>query len=170
MDAIEAILHRRSIRHFTRQPLSQEQLELLLRAAMHAPSAANTQLWHFVVVEDRELLEKVTEFHPAAECLHEAPLAILVCGDERLEKRSGRWVLDTAAATENLLIAAEALGLGTTWIGIYPDEMRVEETCKIFNIPDQVHPLALVAIGYPDGTRPPVTNRYKADRVHHNVW
>ena len=90
MDVLEAILTRRSIRHFTSQPIPDDLVDQILRAAMNAPSAANAQPWHYVVINDRNLLEEVTTFHPVAESLHEAPMAILVCGDSRLEKRPDR--------------------------------------------------------------------------------
>lgn len=169
MDTIEAILTRRSVRHFLPQAVPQEMVETLLKCAMHAPSAANAQPWHFVVINDRETLEEVTTFHIAAESLHEAPMAILVCGDERLEKRPDRWILDCSAATENILLAAHAMGLGAVWLGIHPDPIRIEGMRQLVELPPEIHPLALVAVGYPAKVPPPI-NRYRADRVHYNTW
>ena len=170
MDTVDVILTRRSIRHFTRQPVSEADLEILLRAAMQAPTAGNTQPWHFLIMTDRDLLEKVTEFHPAAECLHEAPMAILVCGDTKLQKRPERWVLDCAAATQNILLAAHARGLGAVWIGIHPDPIRIEGICKLLELPEPIKPLSLVAVGYPFGPLPPVADRYNPKRIHRNTW
>src|SRR5512142_911151 len=108
MDALEAILTRRSVRRYTPEPIAEELLHELLDAAMHAPSAGNEQPWHFVVVTDRETLAAIPRFHPYAVMLRQAPAAIVVCGDPTLEKYHGYWVQDCAAATENLLLAAHA--------------------------------------------------------------
>lgn len=169
MDLMEAILTRRSVRHFTPQPVSDDLVEQILRAAMQAPSAANAQPWHFVVITDRNLLEEVTTFHPVAESLHEAPLAILVCGDSRLEKRPDRWILDCSAVTQNMLLAAHALGLGAVWLGIHPDQIRIDGMHRLVGLPANVHPLSLVAIGYP-GRETNSIDRYRPDRVHFNQW
>jgi nitroreductase len=169
MDLMEAILTRRSVRHFESTAVPPELVEKLLRAAMQAPSAANAQPWHFVTIDDRLMLEKVTEFHPAAESLHEAPMAILICGDNQLEKRPDRWIMDCSAATENMLLAAHALGLGAVWLGIHPDPLRIENIRLLAGLPENVRPLSLVAIGYPARSGKPV-DRYRQDRVHHNRW
>jgi nitroreductase len=169
MDLMEALLTRRSVRHFETKPVPPELVQTLLRAAMQAPSAANAQPWHFVVISDRETLEKVTEFHPAAESLHKAPMAILVCGDGRLEKRPDRWMQDCSAATQNLLLAALSCGLGAVWLGIHPEDIRIENMRKLCNLPAEVHPLSLVAIGYPARALPPV-DRFRPDRVHYEKW
>jgi nitroreductase len=126
MDLMEALTTRRSVRRFEPRPVPGELVKMMLRAAMQAPSAANAQPWHFVVITERLALEKVTEFHPAAESLHQATLAILVCGDSQLEKRPDRWIMDCSAATQNILLAAHASGLGAVWLGIHPDPIRIE--------------------------------------------
>lgn len=169
MDVLEAILTRRSIRHFTSQPIPDDLVDQILRAAMNAPSAANAQPWHYVVINDRNLLEEVTTFHPVAESLHEAPMAILVCGDSRLEKRPDRWILDCSAATQNMLLAAHALGLGAVWLGIFPDQIRIDGMRRLVNLPPDVHPLSLVAVGYPARPSNPIS-RFRPDRVHYNQW
>lgn len=169
MEVLEALMSRRSIRHFEARPVPEEYVQTLLRAAMQAPSAANAQPWHFVVITERELLEEVTTFHPVAESLHEAPMAILICGDDRLEKRPDRWILDCSAATENMLLAAHALGLGAVWLGIHPDQIRIDAMSQLVNLPAEVHPLSLIAVGFPTRVLPPV-NRFRADRIHYNFW
>jgi nitroreductase len=170
MDTIKAIITRRSVRHFTDEPVSEEQVNTLLRAAMQAPSAVNAQPWHFVVVNERPLLKAITSIHPYAECVHQAPLAVLVCADLALEKSPGYWVQDCSAATQNLLLAARALGLGAVWLGIYPIQERIEGLRRLLHLPERVQPLSLAAVGHPLGEYPPPENRFRPDRVHYNRW
>ncbi len=169
MDLMEALLTRRSVRRFEPKPVPLETIQTLLRAAMQAPSAANAQPWHFIIITERQLLEKVTEFHPAAECLHQAQVAILVCGDERLEKRPDRWIQDCSAATQNILLAAHANGLGAVWLAIHPDPLRIDNIRSMMGLPNPIHPLSLIAVGYPARVPQPA-NRFKLDRIHFNHW
>ncbi len=169
MDAMEAILSRRSIRRYTAQAVADEVVTDLLKAAMSAPSAGNQQPWQFLVVNERRILDEIPSIHPYSAMLKEAALAILVCGDLQLETNKGYWVQDCSAATENLLIAAHAVGLGAVWLGIYPGEERVVAFRELLGLPEHVVPLALAAIGYPAETRPPA-NRYDAARVRYNRW
>ncbi|HSV86988.1 MAG TPA: nitroreductase family protein [Levilinea sp.] len=169
MDLMKALITRRSIRHFDPKPVPEELVEMLLRAAMQAPSAANAQPWHFVVMTNRLILEKVTEFHPAAESLHQAPIAILVCGDSKLEKRPDRWVMDCSAATQNILLAAHANDLGAVWLGIHPDPIRIDGIRRLVNLPEHVRPLSLVAVGYPAQASQPV-DRFHPERIHYETW
>ena len=169
MDAMENILSRRSIRHYTAEPVSEETIQQLLEAAMSAPSANNRQPWQFIVIDDRALLDAITKVHPYAQMLKEAPLAILVCGDLQLAQHRGYWPLDCSAATENLLLAAHALGLGAVWLGVYPNEKRMAGVRRLTRLPEHVEPLSLISIGYPAEQKPP-SNRYNAERVHRNAW
>lgn len=169
MDTIEAILTRRSVRKYTDNRVSEDLVNQLLRAAMAAPSAANEQPWHFVVISDRGVLAHVPTFHPHAHMLKEAALAILVCNDSSLELMKGRGVLDCSAATQNILLAAHALGLGAVWVGIYPVEERMNGMRKLLNMPSRVMPVSLVSIGYPD-ERLSMEYRFKPERVHYQRW
>jgi len=169
MDTIEAILTRRSVRKYTDNRVPEDLVKQLLRAAMAAPSAANEQPWHFVVITDRSIMAQVPSFHPHSHMLKEAALAILVCSDPSLELTKGRGVLDCSAATQNLLLAAHALGLGAVWLGIYPVEERMNGMRKLLNMPSRVVPVALVSIGYPD-ERLRTEERFKAERVHYQRW
>ena len=169
MDAIDAILTRRSIRKFTPELVTEHTLHELLDAAMNAPSSANGQPWHFVVVTDRKKLDSIPEFHQYSSMVKEAPLAIVVCGDLKLEMGKGVWVQDCSAATENLLLAAHANGLGAVWLGVYPMEDRIDGVKKLFGLPSDIMPLCIIAIGYPAETKPPA-NRFNPDRVHRNRW
>jgi len=169
VEAYEAIITRRSIRHYTPQQVSEELVMKLLQAAMMAPSAANGQSWEFVVITDRGLLDEVPNAHPYAAMAREASLAILVCGDTRREHSPGYWIQDCSAAMENLLLAAHALGLGAVWTGIFPVEERVAAIRKLCGLPGHILPLGLAPIGYPAEQRPQ-PERYDAARVHRNRW
>lgn len=166
---MEAILFRRSIRKYTSQPVSQEVIKELLQAAMSAPSAGNEQPWHFIVIDDRQILNEIPKYHPYSKMLKEAPVAILVAGDVNLEKYKGFWVQDCSAATQNILIAAQVKGLGAVWLGIYPLEDRVKAIRQLLGIPENVIPLSLVSIGYPAEQKPPA-NRFNPARIHYNRW
>ncbi len=166
---MDNIFKRRSIRQYTTEPVSKEQIEQILKAAMSAPSAGNQQPWHFVVMTDREMLDRVTEFHPHARMIMQAPMAVAVCGDLSLEKHDGMWQQDCSAATQNLLLAVQALGLGAVWLGIYPREPRMEGLRRLLHLPKNIVPLALVPIGHPAEEKAPV-DRYQPDRVHYNGW
>ena len=170
MDALEAILTRRSIRRYTSQKVAPGIITDLLRAAMSAPSASNEQPWHFVIINDRKILDYIPSFHPHSQMLKEASVAILVCGDLKLEKHIGYWVQDCSAATENLLLAIHAKGLGAVWVGIFPREERVEGLRKLLGIPDHVIPLSLIPVGYSAESKPARPDRYNVNKIHHNRW
>lgn len=170
MNAMEALFSRRSIRKFRSEPVSEESVQAILEAAMSAPSAGNQQPWHFVVINDQALLDRVPDFHPHSAMCREASLAILVCGDQSLEKHVGYWVQDCAAATENLLLSIHALGLGGVWLGVYPRDERVAGFRKLLYIPEHVIPFALIPIGHPAEQKPPRPDRYNQSRIHNNTW
>jgi nitroreductase len=169
MDALEAIQTRRSVRRYVIRQIDDEIVEQLLSAAMSAPSAANEQPWEFIVIKDREMLDGIPAFSPYARMTTHAPLGILVCADTRNVIVPGFWVQDCSAATQNLLIAAHALGLGAVWTGVYPMDDRMAGFTKHCQLPEGVVPLAFVVVGYPAETPPP-QNRFDHDRVHSNGW
>lgn len=168
MDAMEAILSRRSIRKYAKSPVPDNLINELLMAGMAAPSARNEQPWHFVVVTDHKILDEVPSFHPFSKMLVEAPVAIVVCADTATLSDI-YWVEDCSAATENILVAARALGLGAVWLGIYPGDVRVEPLQKLCGLPEKVIPLGIISLGFPAEEKPPA-NRYDAKRVHRNKW
>ncbi|MCK5029180.1 MAG: nitroreductase family protein [Bacteroidales bacterium] len=169
MEIIEGILTRRSIRKYTNKEVADEQIQLLLKAGMYAPSASNQQPWHFVVITDRKILNIISEVHPYAKMLKQAQLAILVCGDEDRELSKGYWVVDCSAATQNILLAAHDLGLGAVWLGVHPREERKNEIRKIFDLPHNIQPMSLISIGYPDEEKE-TPDRFKPERIHYNTW
>ena len=169
MDVFEALLTRRSIRKYTQEPVSDEDLERILRAAMSAPSAHNSRPWHFVVVRDAAQRRAIAERHPYARMAAEAPVVIVVCADPGEMKESGFWQQDCAAALENILLAARGLNLGTVWCGMHPVEERVEPVRALLGIPARIHILGLVVMGHP--AQPFVeADRYTETKIHRDSW
>jgi nitroreductase len=169
MDAMTALYSRRSIRLYTSKQIPPNMVQDILRAAMCAPSAGNERPWHFIVLTDRSLIDEIPKFHPYAAMVKHASTAILVCGDVALEKYKGYWVLDCAAATQNILLAAHAKGFGAVWCGVYPSEDRVINFKKLFSLSDHIIPFSLIPIGFPDEIKQPI-ERYDASRIHENRW
>ncbi len=170
MDAIEAILTRRSIRKFVDKEVTDDMVNQMIECAMSAPSAKNQQPWHFIVVRNKDMLNKVTEINPYAGMAKNADVGILVCGDLNLEVATkGFWVQDCSAAIENLLLSARALGLGAVWTGIYPKEELVEKYKENFNLPDNIIPLAFVPIGHP-AQESKKADRLSQERIHKDSW
>jgi len=169
VDCLEAIRTRRSIRAFTKEKVADEQVEKIIEAGMYAPSAGNQQPWQFIVITDKNILEKVPDIHPYATMVEQAPVAILVCGDTSLEKFKGFWVQDCAACVQNILLAAHALGLGAVWTGVYPAQDRVQGLQKLCKLPKHVVPLALIPLGHP-AQKPGTAQRFKEARIHRDTW
>ena len=166
-ELIEVIFARRSIRRYSAELVDQEDVRTMLEAAMAAPSASNRKPWHFIAVTDRQILDNLARAHPYGKMLLEAPLCIAVCGDKTISSRY--WVQDCSAATENLLLAATALGLGAVWLGVHPREERVNPIRKVLNIPENIVPLNLISIGHPAEEKEPRT-QYDELRVHLERW
>lgn len=159
---LELIKRRRSIRQYTSQAVSDEQVQLLLEAAMAAPSASARDPWHFVVVRDAATRQKLSQTHTFSDMAARAPVVIAVCGDETASRH---WIADCAAATENLLLAVTELGLGAVWVGVYPGAEREEHVRAVLGIPANIRILSLLPIGYPAEDKPPRT-RFNAEKVH----
>ncbi len=166
MDALEVIFTRRSIRRYTGEPVAEDDLKTILEAGMNAPSANNSQPWHFIVVDEREKLNAIMGVHPYSRMLAEAPLAIVVCGNPAISKF---WQQDCAAATQNILLTARALNLGTVWLGVYPDEQRAASVAALFGVPDDIKAMCILAVGHPAEHKGRV-ERYDAGKIHKNGW
>lgn len=169
-EALDFIFKRRSIRKYTDQPVEPEKLDLLLQAAMAAPSAMNCKPWEFVVVTDPGRLTQFRKRLVFGD--RNAPAAIVVCGNPRLSVNPAArlfWVQDCSAATENLLVAAAGLGLGTVWVGVHPVAEFVRVVRQIAGLPKHVTPLGLVYVGYPAEEKPART-QYDAGRVHRETY
>lgn len=164
---MEIINTRRSVRTFQTKEVEKEKIELMLRAAMQAPSARNQQPWHFLVISKRETLTKLSEISPYNKMLKEAPLAIILLIDKESIISPGMHIQDMSAAMENMMLEARSLGLGTCWMGTYPREDRMGAVIEVFNLPEKYEPFAICAIGYPkDADAFKFIDRYNASRVH----
>ena len=169
MDLFTALHTRRSIRRYTDQPVSDQDLRIILDAAMAAPSAGNVQPWEFIVIDDPAILTKVPGINPYAPMATHAPLSVMVCGNLNAEKYKGCWVQDCSAAIQNFLLAAFGLGLGTVWTAVHPMEDRVAAFKQLLNLPEHIIPLGLIVLGYP-AVDPERKSRFEAAKVHHNLW
>lgn len=169
MDVLEALMTRCSIRRFGPQPVPAESVARLLDVLHRSPSAADARPWQFVVVDRRDLMDRLDAAMPKCDMLKTAPLAILVCAEPAREKIPGFWPQDCAAAAENLLVAVHGLGLGGVWIGLHPVADRERAVRGILGVPEGLVPFALVAIGSPAET-PKIEDRRDASRVHWNGW
>lgn len=165
-DAIENIMSRKSVRKFLDRKVEEEKVLTLLKAGMAAPTGKNVQPWEFVVVTDRAALDSMAAALPYAKMLTEAPLAIVVCGDTT---KSSYWYVDCSAATENILLAAEALGLGAVWTAAYPYEDRMSVVMKETALPEHIKPLCVIPVGYPAMPHSP-KDKFKESKIHYNKW
>lgn len=169
--AIENIMTRTSIRQYKDQPVEQEKIDIMLKAAMAAPTAVNLQPWHFIVITDKKIIDVLSGRQPT-----NAPLLIAVCGDtDKTTMPDGKgklpdfWIQDVSAATENLLLAAHAQGLGAVWTGCYPAMERVAEVANVLNCPQNIVPLAVVRVGYPDEAPEP-KDKFKEENISYNKF
>lgn len=170
--AIKNIMTRTSVRKYTNEAVSKADIETMLRAGMAAPTAVNKQPWHFVVVTDREQLNALAAANRGTGMAAKAPLAIVVCGD--MQKTlpgvgQGFWVQDCSAATENILLAANALGLGAVWTGVYPNEERANAVRDIVKAPEHIVPLCTIVIGHP-ADNPTPKDKWKPENVSYNKF
>lgn len=164
------ILQRKSVRAYTDRAVSHEQLDTLIRAAMAAPTGRDMRPWHFIVLEGRHQLSPLAEQLPYAKMLAEAQAAVVVCGDMSVTDKEGKpsrnWTFDCSAATENLLLQAEAMGLGAVWTGVYPYDERIEAVKQALHLPDHLIPLNVIPIGYPKGDPQP-KDKYDPAKVEY---
>jgi len=179
---MDIILSRKSVRKYTAEPLTEAEIETLLRAGMAAPSAKNIQPWSFIVVTDKEVAKRlvtksVNRMYPEAPCL------IVVCGDlntdvkphdapkdsPAIERQNPNWMIDCSAAAENILLAAEAMGLGAVWTACWPYEDRYGVVKEVLGIPASVMPLAIIPVGHPAETPAP-KDKWRPEKIHRGRW
>jgi len=169
---IDIIMQRKSVRKYLDKKIQEETLETIVKAGMAAPTAANKQPWSFVVVTERETLDKLADKLPYTKMLYKAPAAIVVCGVPEWGlpgEENEYWIQDCSAASENILLAAESLKLGAVWTGAYPMKDREKAIREILGIPDKIVPLNVIALGYPTGVEKP-KNKFKKERIHREKW
>ncbi len=168
---IQAITGRRSIRKYTGQPVTDEHIRAMLEAAMSAPSAMATDPWRFLVLRDRASLAALADVLPHGQMLRDAAVGFVVCGDPAKAHRQELSYLlqDCSAAVENLLLAAHALGLGGVWLGVHPNEERIDGIRARFGVPRTILPIAAISIGHP-AERPAARTRYQDSSVHIERW
>ena len=163
---LENIAERKSVRKYLNKSVEEDKIDAMVKAGMAAPSGMDRRPWEFVVVTDREALDSMAAKLPYAKMLTNAPLAIVVCGDTT---RSSYWYLDCSAATQNVLLAAEALGLGAVWTAAYPYEDRIDVVRQNTGLPENIVPLCVIPIGYPDGPQK-AKDKFDSKRVHRNIY
>lgn len=163
---LENIAERKSVRKYLNKSVEEDKIDAILKAGMAAPSGMDRRPWEFIVVTNRGALDSMAAKLPYAKMLAEAPLAIVVCGDTTL---SSYWYLDCSAATQNVLLAAEALGLGAVWTAAYPYADRIDVVRQNTGLPENIMPLCVIPIGYPDGPQK-AKNKFDPKRVHRDMY
>lgn len=169
MDVLEAIFTRRSIRKFIDKPVSEEDIETIVRAGFHAPSAHNYQPWEFIIIRDKSNFDKIAMFHPYAKMLPNADVCIIVCGDENKQAMTGFLIEDCSAAIENMLLATHGIGLGAVWCGLYPVTELTNEVKNFCSLPNHIVPVGMVVIGHKGEERSKV-DRFDVAKLHYEQW
>jgi len=165
---MDILLERKSVRKYTSEPVKDEDLQYILRAAMSAPTARNTRCYSFIVIKDKEMHRKIAGFNPASQMILEAPAAILVVGDKNVV--FGDYLpQDCAAATQNALLAATSKGYGSVWCGIYGNADRMRDFSKAFNLPENIKPFSLVVIGK-SADNSPAKNGWDLSKIKQETW
>ncbi len=164
---LQTIFNRKSVRKYTERPVEKEKLEMLVRAGMAAPSSRDRRPWEFIIVTDRNVLDTMGDGLPLARMLKDTKQAIIVCGDT--VKSSNAWQLDCSAAAQNILLAAESMGLGAVWTAAYPYPDRMKVVRETLRLPEHVVPLTVIPIGYPTGVEKP-KDKFNRKQMHYNGW
>ena len=169
--SLHFIFSRRSVRKYEDKDIPEDLFTDLFEAAMAAPSAVAKDPWHFLLIRERETLDKMVKILPNGQMLRQAPAAVIVCGDiNKANLNEVSYMLqDLSAAVENILLAATALGLGSCWLGMHPRQDRMDGIRNLFNFPDNIIPMCGIALGWP-AEEPEPRTRYKAERIHLEKW
>lgn len=169
MDVLEAIMSRRSIRKYTGEPISEQDLETILRAGFQAPSAHNIQPWEFIVIKDKSKHESIAKVHTYAKMLPQAEACIIVCGDKNKQSTTGLLIEDCSAAIQNILLAAHGIGLGAVWCGLYPAVHLTKVVKKVCLLPNNIVPVGMVVLGH-KGEEKKQMDKYNIEKIHYEVW
>lgn len=171
-DTLKTIMGRKSVRQYTQAAVTQEQLITLVKAGMAAPTAVDCRPWDFIVITDKAVLKQLADALPYAKMAARAGAAIVVTGDLKRQyggEGASYWIMDCSAATENILLAAESLGLGAVWTSVFPEQDRIIATRKVLGIPDHVVPLNLIPIGVPAGETK-AKDKFNPKQIHQDRW
>jgi len=163
------IFKRQSVRKYLDKPIEKEKIEILLKAGMQAPSAANQQPWEFLIITDKEKLQALSGMSPYAKPVAKCSVAFVLLGNLETANFPGSWQQDMAAAAENILLEATDLDLGGVWLGVAPEKDRMDYITKLFDLPEKIKPFCLLSIGYPDEAQK-ISERYDASRVHYEKY
>lgn len=164
------LFNRVSVRDYLDARVEPDKVDLMLKAAMHAPSAMNQQAWEFIVVDDREMLRELSKTTPFAQPVSKAPMAIVVMGNRDNMKVPQMWEQDLGACVENLMLGATSVGLGSVWIGVAPIRERMNAIADLFDLTENLMPYAIVAVGYPKEKPVPHNDRFDRNKVHYNGY
>lgn len=167
---MKEIFNRRSIRKYEDKPVEKEKIDELLRAAMQAPSAANQQPWEFIVVEDKNNLNKLSLVSPYSKLVAGSAVTFVLLANSDKFRVPTAWQQDMGAAAQNILLEATHLNLGAVWLGVATADSVVDNVKEMFNLPDNIKPFALISVGYPDNQKNEFVDRYDAERVHYESW
>ena len=166
---MNSIFARSSVRHYLDQPIEKEKVDLILRAGFAAPSAMNAQPWEFIVIDDPKVNQQLSELSPYAKMLAKAPLGIVVCANLERSHMIDFCEQDCAAATQNMLVEAKTLEIGSVWLGMYPLEDRVNALREYFQLPEHIVPLWMIAFGYPD-EKENIKDKFHEEFIHYQKW
>lgn len=169
---INAIQTRVSVRQWTGEAVSDDQIQTLLKCAFAAPSAINQQPWAILVVKDSARIAEIGQIQPASRCDNHPSVVFLLCGDmSKAIEGEGRdyWIQDVSAMMENLLVAAHAMGIDGVWSGIYPIQEKVNNIRTLFELPTHIIPLGFAVIGHP-AEQPAIKDKFKSENIHYEKW
>lgn len=170
-ETLKTIFNRKSVRTYQDKAVSKTDLDLILKAAMAAPSGCDLRPWSFIVVKDKKVLTTISEVLDFGKMIKSAPVAIIVCGNPIKSTKYGDayWIFDCSVAAENILLAVESLGLGAVWTSIYPNKNRIKNAKKVLNLPKGIEPLCAIPIGYPKDENKP-NDKFDPKNIHQNKW
>lgn len=169
-DFINIIKTRRSVRQYSDKDIPKEMIEKIVECGMYAPSARNQQIWEFIIIDDKNILKRISEINPFAKMAENSKFAILVLANLNLETCPDFWPQDCSAAVQNILLTAHYFGFGCVWTGIYPREDKIESFKELFNLPDKIIPFGLIPIGYPMNEKNEVPDRFNKERIYYNKF
>ena len=167
---MNSIFTRRSIRRYSDTPIETEKIDKILRAAMQAPSAGNQQPWEFIIVNEKTQLETLSKLSPYASMVSKSPVSLVILANTSSLRFADYWQQDLSAATQNILIEATELGLGSVWLGVAPDKDRIDYVSNMFNLPSNIIPFAVVALGYPATQGNTFVDRYDESKIHYEKY